>query len=126
MAYNIHFDNELEFLHLRFQAPDSLEEHLCSRNELVDLSRQHSTNKVLLDLSNFHDITSMSLKERYHYGTSWDQGLAGDLRFAMLVPPRREHQNDWYFISHLMKEDGMVCKMFYLESKARDWLSVLR
>ena len=123
MAYEIVLDQQFQLIHMKFTSPDSLDEHLNATTDIQHLIKKHNTKKVLINLFNMHQHTQLSITEQHEFTRKWKHEDYKDCLFAIVLPEEIQLQDDWYFITHLIKLSGTIGLPFYTQHEAVEWLT---
>ena len=124
MPFTIEYLDLLSAIDLQFSSPDSLAEHLQAREQIMALGFEHKCRNIMVDFGGMSDATNMTRQEEYEFTEGWDFDAIRDVRFAIVLPHEKSHQDDWYFIIQLMKQKGVISQTFYSRQDAIDWLSL--
>ena len=120
MPYTIDHD-ERGFIHLRFESPDSLDEHFNAVKDIHQLVAKNNCKNIAVNLFTMGQ-TNLRKEDQFSFTQSWDPDIVQGCRFAIIVPSEQQHQDDWYFMIHFIKETGTIGQPFYELEKAVDWL----
>ena len=67
--------------------------------------------------------TRLSKLEQHEFSQKWNPDEFTDCIFAVVLPAEKEFQDDWYFITHLIKLSGTLGQPFYKIDLALKWLN---
>ena len=122
MPFSLDFDREHNFVSLAFRMPDSLDQHNQARLGILERIRLHNCHRILVDLSALNAPTSMSREEQFSFTQSWKGRDFSRCIFAVLLPEDQAVRDDWYFVIHFIREQGVEGQAFSKRRDAIEWL----
>ena len=126
MPYTLLYNENHDIVELRFRDSATFKDHLDSRQEVIKLCIEKCTSKILVHLNNLDTKGSVSKKEQFEFAKSWDGNISNKLHFAVVMPEDYDSKNEFYFIVHMSKINGIIMKEFYNEELAIKWLNSLK
>ncbi|MCB1616888.1 MAG: hypothetical protein KDI30_12810 [Pseudomonadales bacterium] len=122
MPFTLSHERERNFIRLTFRLPDTFQEHEEARQGILRHIKQHQCRRILVDFSAMNAPTRMNKKEQFTFTQNWNGRDFRYCVFAILLPEESQCQDDWYFMTYLIREKGVVGQPFSQAAKAVAWL----
>ena len=121
MTWCVDYKSDLGFIQVVYTGLVTLDEFKKSTNEVISLSKNHKTNRVLIDDSKLEIAVSTS--EIYKLPLFYDDVNANrKSKMALILPTSPQAREDVQFYETVCRNRGWFIKSFNERREAIDWL----